>query len=577
MDDDIVNALALMPSVLGEIEIEDIDLSGADMRRTKVSAVRDAALTASIQRRGVLQSVGVRPLDPPIDGKTYQVAFGRRRIRCAAAAGLTRVPARIANWTDHDIAAVNRAENMQRSEPHPIERWCAVSDLVDAGFTLEQAAAELGLDDRETEQMERLGRLHPSLLALAEIEMPTFGQLRIIANAPLDAQEAAGKAPGVLSEENRGPGSVKWHSIVQRCRVERIAKRHAIFDVAAHADMFTPDLFAQPDDPDAIATDQVARFMELQHAALEARAERQRASGRRVKVVDLDAKSWMAAVPKGFTIVSNMDGRKPGKTETVFTAIRADGSISEVLAGDVAAQRAAEKKAAERRAGKGKASAGGEATAAAEATGGDDDDVAGEHQVDDDPPADPDAPRISKAAQDIIADAKTQALGAALTEFAKTGEAGRMLGLMILALTAKNVSISPYDAAPEDAVAELIGPGGVPLLWSEGTVVQMAAETLGNMLTIGGPSTKYGRASGPAAEWIGAAIGAGEYLRRFDTPEFLAQVPMAGLKDLAREAGLRTSGTAKDLRMALVSKLPAWRPSAAAFGAPAPKPRARDY
>jgi len=567
MDDAIANALEMMPSVLAEVDIDAIDLSGADMRRTAASPVRDAALTASIQRRGVLQSVGVRPMDPPVNGKSYQVAFGRRRIRCAVAAGLTRVPARIAKWTDSDIAAVNRAENMQRSEPHPIDRWCAVSDLVDAGFSLDQAAQELGLDDRETAQMERLGRLHPSLLALAEIEMPGPWQLRIIANAPLDVQADAGKLPHVAEKANAfGQPQVRWHLVVERCKVQRIAQRHAIFPVTEHPGMFVRDLFAQPDDPDAVATDQVAHFMELQQAALEARAERQRASGRRVQVVGFDATRHMAAVPKGFTVVSTSPGRKPGRTETVFTTVHPDGSIGEALAADVAAQKAAEKKLAARR--QAKAQAGDAADDGAEAEDAEDDDGA-----DDSPAAvavEPEAPRISKMAQDLIGIAKTEALRAALVEFGKTGEAGRMLGLMVLALNATNVGITPYDARPE--VDQLIGPGGVPLLWSDGTVVPLAAETLANLLTIGGPSTKYGMASGPAAEWIGAAIGAGDYLQRFDTPEFLAQVPMAGLKDLAGLIGMRVAGTAKEARASLVGKLPDWRPSAAAFGAPSPKP-----
>ena len=555
--DGIANALNLVPSVFTHVDINDIDLSGIDMRRTTAPAIRDAALVASITRRGVLQPVGIRPLDPPVDGKSYQVAFGRRRIRCATLAGLTRIPAHVARWTDDEVAAIMRVENMVRSEPHPIDRWCAVSDLVDAGFTVAEAAAELGLDERESRQMERLGRLHPSLLALAEIQMPHAAHLRVIANAPRKTQQAAGKGRDVVTDIG-GRRQVSWSTIAQRCAVRRIPQRHAIFDVARHAAIFTEDLFAEPGDPDAISTDQVARFMELQQEALEARVAERRAAGQRVEWVPIDANGWSPALPKGFRSLGagSARGAKPKKTETVFTAICGSGAIVEVLAVHVAAQKAAEKKREERR----KVAA----TIQAAETGDDADDTPELGRT-------PTGPRVSKKSLDIIARAKTTALRARLLAWAKGAETDQVLSLMILALCADNVDLHPSDARPRDLAAQLILPGGQMAQLPAETIRVMAASALARLLTISGPNTLWKQGSGVAAEWIGAAIGAGASLDRFDTPEFLAETPLAVLKELAVEGkvGSWVKGAAA-LREALPGRLPDWRPEAAAFGAPGP-------
>jgi len=79
-------------------------------------------------------------------------------------------------------------------------------------------------------------------------------------------------------------------------------------------------------------------------------------------------------------------------------------------------------------------------------------------------------------------------------------------------------------------------------------------------------------ASGPAAEWIGAAIGAGLALGRFDTADFLAQVGGDELRRAAAAAGEKATGSVKSLRERLVGKLPDWRPDAAVFGAAADAP-----
>lgn len=154
--------------------------------------------------------------------------------------------------------------------------------------------------------------------------------------------------------------------------------------------------------------------------------------------------------------------------------------------------------------------------------------------------------------------------------------AWRVMGVMILALCADNITIVPHQARPLDQAADLLAPGGVAMPWSAEAMRAAAGEVLAGLLTVTGPSTGWRQGSGVAAEWIGAAIGAGEALGRFDTPQFLAETPLPVLKELAREAGLVGKATAGALRPALVGRAPNWRPEAAAFGAPAPRRRERE-
>jgi len=395
------------------VPLDQVHDDGNDMRRTKGDARADAALTSSIRRRGVLQAIGVRP-----NGNGYRIVFGRRRLRCARAAGLTEIPADVRDWQDAEVRAVQGAENMQRAPVHAIDAWLTVCDLVDAGYSIAEAAEELGLDERQTRQMERLGRLHPDLLKLVEIDMPGEQHLRAIANAPRKVQgQVASGGKGKLIV--RGPGErdlVLWGDIAARCKVERIARRLAIFNTAAHPGLWEEDLFAQPDDPDRETTRHIADFMKLQAEALAARVEADRAAKKRVQLAEYsEAVSGPGvALPKGWRLQGIMPNARPKRTESIFVALRPDGSIVEVLAVDVAAQRAADKAAEDRQ--KAKAAPAAPATVHSrtedegELDAGDD---PAESEGDEEPaarPAEAAKPGISIAGRQAIADAKTEAL-----------------------------------------------------------------------------------------------------------------------------------------------------------------------
>jgi ParB/RepB/Spo0J family partition protein len=573
---------AIVPPAQGfPVPITLIDDDGNDMRRAPATAIADTILESSIKRHGVLEPIGVR-----LVGNRYSIAFGRRRLRCATRAGLEEIPVHLGAWTDNEIRAVQAAENLHREATHPVDLWRTVCDLRDQGYSIEDAAAALCHTPREVKLLERLGRLDPELLKLAEMDMPRDHQLQVIANAPHKAQRAALKAykPHKLSD---GSMDVPWIAIAQACRVDRVTRTLAIFDADAHEDMWAEDLFAEPDDPDRFFTNDVPRFLRLQHAELKAQIKDQQTARQRVQIAEWDASRGTIKLPPGFRLVSSYvtEKTKPKRIECIFSVMKPDGQIHRFLAEDVAAKKAADK-AAKVREQKQAASQAGTTQAATD----DDDGPVGA----DAPPAEAlDKPGISKAGLKIVADLKTEALRATLQDGLAELPLERVIVLLLLAFAADNVDLHVRLSAEQEEQAE--GWGGLHRLRSIGDVIDslllpggglsdvngadaraLAGTLLGRILKIGGPDEtgrSYTGASGDAAEWIGAAIGAGAALDRLDTVAFLATVGGDELRRAAESVGLPTSGTVKALRERLVGKLPDWRPAATQFGASAPTPR----
>ncbi len=556
--DTITRADGTAQTTLRTVPIELIDDDYNDMRRVAVSARSDAVLKGSILRHGVLQAIGVRQL-----GNRYQIAFGRRRLRLSRELERSEIPAMVGDWPDEAIRAVPVAENLHRAAPHPIDVWHSVHDLLGAGFTLQEAAEEVGLDERAMRRMDRLSRLHPDVLKLIEIEMPPDHALRTIAQASDKAQAKA------VKDVRAKPGQFNWHAIAHRCEVQRINRSEAIFDADTHPAMWDEDLFAQPDDEGRFSTADVDGFMKLQSAALDAHVEAERAARKRVQRAEFDATKHGVQLPKQFRLISTIPGSKPKRTECVFIALRPDGRIAEVLAVDVAAQKVADKARDQKAKEKAK-------TAARTDTDVDTSEELGSSAGDGDAPL-PETPQrspVSKAGLDLIAAAKTRALHDRLAWTAKELSIGELLRLVLVSFDAHNIEIRDYQKrrAVEAIVARQILPGDCQ--WcvqrcNEAGTRGAAAKLLQTLLTIGGPSDRFA-ASGDAAEWIGAAIGAGEALPRFDTEVMLAAVNGETLRKVATDAGIKATGSVTALRSKLIGALPNWRPDAAAFGAPGP-------
>ena len=73
-------------------------------------------LAASIQARGVIQPIIVRP-----HGHRFQIVAGERRWRAAQRARLHEIPAIVRNFSDEETLEVALIENIQRQDLNAIE------------------------------------------------------------------------------------------------------------------------------------------------------------------------------------------------------------------------------------------------------------------------------------------------------------------------------------------------------------------------------------------------------------------------------------------------------------------------
>ena len=534
-----------------QIPISEIhDDPVTNVRRVAAGAAADEALAASVRAQGVLQPIVLRP-----NGNGYKIVFGRRRLRAALAAGLTEIPAVVMPMTDTWAIAADAAENMVRRPLHPLDQWRAVAALQAGGMPIPEAASALGLDERQTRRMDRLGRLHPDVLALVEHGMPPDRTLAIVALASPTAQAKAVKAPRAVVRAKGKIVAIDWYGIAGALNDVRMRRADALFDTAASGLVWDEDLFAEPGAENQFTTKDIAGFRRLQTKALEAIVAERRKKKQDVRILEIDPKNGNDPVlPKGFTAKWDEDTLLPRAGRTVFAWIDHTGAIRyrTAVADATPAKGAKAPK-----------------PAPTEGTGPDPGDDA----------ADVKAP-FTKAGLAMIADAKTAALGRALAEVdvAAATAPAQAMQMLLLALSATNVEIRHAAGQRrwrQDLAAKLLLPGGVAATLPTTDLVKLANEALAALLTVGAPDApRYGPASGDAAEWIGAAVSADRALPRFDTPEFLATVKGAELKRLVAGIGLNVGASVSTFRTMLVGKLPDWRPCA--FGAPVPLHLAAD-
>ncbi len=99
------------------------------------------ALAGSLQERGVLQPVLVRPKP----GGTYELVAGERRWRAAQLAGLEKIPAIVRAREDAVALELALIENMAREDLNPVEEARACAALVEElGLTREDVGRRVG-------------------------------------------------------------------------------------------------------------------------------------------------------------------------------------------------------------------------------------------------------------------------------------------------------------------------------------------------------------------------------------------------------------------------------------------------
>ncbi len=136
-----------------------------------------AELAASIEARGVIQPVIVRPLG---EGR-YQLVAGERRWRAAQKARLHQIPAIVRDLGDREVMALALIENIQREDLNPIEEARAYHRLADMeGMSQAEIARMVDKSRSHVANLQRLLSLPEDVIALVERGDLSMGHARAL-------------------------------------------------------------------------------------------------------------------------------------------------------------------------------------------------------------------------------------------------------------------------------------------------------------------------------------------------------------------------------------------------------------
>ena len=555
------------------LPLDQLDDNGPfQQRRTKASAEADAGLAESVRQLGVLQPILVIW---HAESQLYQVVAGHRRLAAARAAGLERIRA-IEIDPDARIAmAAGVAENHQRAPLAPIDLWRAMVDLQDLGWKIEGAALALGIPTRLARQLDKLGRLHPDMIAAIEAgDMPNEDDLATIALAPIEVQESAVKNPRNWHQISKTKRVPIWWDIAAACRVDRISRSLALFDADASGLLWEEDLFAPPGDKDAITTRDVKGFLDRQVDALRAKSLRIK----KLHLAEWDTTTHGPRLPSGWTRC--FEARAPGaeRYAAVVPSGPQAGRVMEIYAippapppakKGAAAKPAASAESLGGKLGSDDAPAPLPAAPAAKPEGTeepeDEEEIAEGARAEAPamPPAKGRGPLTEKG-RILIGRAKTTAIRCALRD-RRDHTAEELLTVLVLAIAGDNVTVLGDPATKHsrtrfiDLAARLVKPDGMPRenIYTD-EILAVAAEAAARMIVCN-PTGAYGNESGAPAEWIGILLEAVLDMPRLDTEEILATVSADALKAAAIAVGDTGKGTTKALRARLVGNAEAIR------------------
>jgi ParB family chromosome partitioning protein len=511
------------------IAIDTIHESPGNARVVPAGDAADAALRESIQQIGLLQPVLV-----VADGDRWELRAGARRLKACRALGMSEVEAVVLEpsgygGTGSEVpeTAMSAAENMVRAPMHPVDQWRAIAALrTSHAYTLETAAAALGVPMVLARRMEHLGNMAPELLdAIGTGSLPEHRDLRLIAMAPHDVQVNALSRVAVRDSAGR----INWRMVADGCTIRRIPQSRAIFDPAAIA--WDEDLFAEPDEATRFTTTDVAEFLSLQRAALAAQSAKSKG---RIEVVPYDDNSKL---PKGWQLIYDDMPKRWRKDDVrkAFAMLTEEG----FRIGQVTYTMAAPIVAPVRRVGESGT------------------DVAKSAR-----------PPIAKATQSYLASVKKKAVTTRLTEIAPTASPPTMLKALLLLFTCQNVVANGLAGSRFSSIAHhLVDPDGQAREVSDRELCEMAAWMIDNTIEFDHPNRPIGSASGVGAEWLATMLEA--EMPRTDTPDILRGIVGAKLIEIAEQHGVSAAGTIGTLRKRLAGALPDWR--ATTFGAPGPK------
>lgn len=140
-----------------DIPVEKIRSNPYQPRKVfDMKAIED--LSKSIKMYGVMQPISVRF----INGTSYELVAGERRLKASKMAGLNTIPAIVININDKDSAAISLIENIQRENLGFFEEAEGICNLMkDFSYTQEEVARVLGKGQSTIANKIRVLKLSP--------------------------------------------------------------------------------------------------------------------------------------------------------------------------------------------------------------------------------------------------------------------------------------------------------------------------------------------------------------------------------------------------------------------------------
>ncbi len=180
-------------------------------------------LAASIQERGVLQPVLLRP-----SASGFQLVAGERRFLAAREAGLETIPSIVRLLTDREALLIALIENVQRENLNPMDEARAYYRLAtEYGLAHEEIGQRVGKDRSSVSNVLRLNNLSGEIQTLLENGSITSGHARSLVSLSNDkiqvdlAKSAAAHGWSVRELEER----VRRIGLVRPSRPRKSPKR----------------------------------------------------------------------------------------------------------------------------------------------------------------------------------------------------------------------------------------------------------------------------------------------------------------------------------------------------------------
>ena len=170
-----------------ELAIDEIHDSSIPNYRQHYDGVQEMA--DSMRKVGILQKPIVRPR---AKGKGYELVFGFKRRAAAKLAELKTIRCELRQLTDEEVYAARLVENLQRSNPHPMDETRCLQDMVDnRGYTVERVADETGKPTRYIRERLQLCQLSKKAQDALDADKLTLGAALVLARVPGKLQDEA--------------------------------------------------------------------------------------------------------------------------------------------------------------------------------------------------------------------------------------------------------------------------------------------------------------------------------------------------------------------------------------------------